>query len=194
MAGDDDFVPPRRVFGDDIPVLDPELGTVPFWKSLIWNTANLRNSMAMADSAEHPLHDEDLPLPRVGTSGSAVARKDEVPGSGGEAERAAQEEKLAAVMASLDRLSARMDEMERQQAEVARNEAAREKAQQALLAAEEKAERVVATREAIDAVAAERWRRSEHGNSLGGLAARSWPSCAEATTAMASRSASISTR
>ena len=34
-----DWVPPAKVYMDDIPVLDPELGKVPFWKSLLWATA-----------------------------------------------------------------------------------------------------------------------------------------------------------
>jgi hypothetical protein len=63
---DDDWVPPKKVYMDDLPVADPELGIVPFWKSLIWNTANLRNALARADAAPHtPVRDEDQPPPVV---------------------------------------------------------------------------------------------------------------------------------
>jgi hypothetical protein len=154
MPGDDDFVPPRRVFGDNIIVQDPELGAVPFWKSLIWNTANLRNAMARADSAMErtPLAEENA----VGATGIAAARADE-PDEKPERE-ATQEVMLAAIMESLDRLNARMDEMERQQAEAVRVEQQQARAEAALLDAEEKVERIVATREAIDAAASQQWR------------------------------------
>ena len=46
-----DWVPPAKVYMDDIPVLDPELGKVPFWKSLLWATARARTEMLRADSA-----------------------------------------------------------------------------------------------------------------------------------------------
>jgi hypothetical protein len=62
MAADDDWVAPKKVYMDDLPVADPELGVVPFWQSLIWNTAKLRNALARADAAKHtPIRDEDLP-------------------------------------------------------------------------------------------------------------------------------------
>jgi hypothetical protein len=123
-----DFVPPRRVYMDDILVNDPQLGTVPFWKSLIWNTANLRNAMARADSADSfdektPLAEEDKPPPPIGAMGPTTAREDQEPGSqeGEERERAAaMEEVMARIGASLDRLSARLDELERKWAEGAR--------------------------------------------------------------------------
>jgi hypothetical protein len=66
MAADDDWVPPRKQYMDDLLVADPELGIVPFWKSLIWNTANLRNALTRADAAKvTPVRDEQLPPPVV---------------------------------------------------------------------------------------------------------------------------------
>jgi hypothetical protein len=51
---------------DDLPVVDPVLGKVPFWKSLIYNTAKLRNAVERADSVAKPnsMRDEDRP-PRL---------------------------------------------------------------------------------------------------------------------------------
>ena len=46
-----DWVPPAKVYMDDIPVLDPELGKVPFWKSLLWATSKARTEMIRNDSA-----------------------------------------------------------------------------------------------------------------------------------------------
>jgi hypothetical protein len=64
---DDDFVfvPPRRIFADDILVDDVEPGglgrNVPFWKVLLWRTAQVR-ARARADAASvTPVRDEDLP-------------------------------------------------------------------------------------------------------------------------------------
>jgi hypothetical protein len=70
MADDDFvFVPPRRIFADDILVDDVEPGglgrNVPFWKVLLWRTAQAR-AHARADSAKvTPVRDEDLPPPPV---------------------------------------------------------------------------------------------------------------------------------
>ena len=46
-----DWIPPAKQYMDDIPVLDPELGKVPFWKSLLWATARARTEMIRNDSA-----------------------------------------------------------------------------------------------------------------------------------------------
>jgi hypothetical protein len=138
-----DFVPPSRIYMDDILVNDPQLGTVPFWKSLIWNTANLRNAMTRADSAglneKTSLRDEDKPPPPVGAMPDTVRKDQEAPGSEAEEPAASEEAEstVSAICASLDRLSARIDALETAQREAARAEAARAKAQQALLDAEE---------------------------------------------------------
>jgi hypothetical protein len=47
---------------DDIPVIDPEIGKVPLWKSILWNTAKLRNALARADSADGIIGPEVTPL------------------------------------------------------------------------------------------------------------------------------------
>ena len=50
-----------------IPVFDPELGKVPFWKSLLWATSKARTEMIRADSAAvgaTSLSEEDKP-PRL---------------------------------------------------------------------------------------------------------------------------------
>jgi hypothetical protein len=62
-----DWIPPAKVYMDDIPVLDPELGKVPFWKSLLWATARARTEMLRNDSAAgnaSALTEEDKP-PRL---------------------------------------------------------------------------------------------------------------------------------
>jgi hypothetical protein len=46
----DDYEPPKKVWLDDIIVTDPELGNVPFWRALLWNTAHLRAALTKADS------------------------------------------------------------------------------------------------------------------------------------------------
>jgi hypothetical protein len=48
----EDLVPPKKIYLDDVPVLDPELGEVPFWKSLLWNTARARHEMVRNDRAD----------------------------------------------------------------------------------------------------------------------------------------------
>ena len=45
----DDYLPPRKQHLDDVIVTDPQLGDVPFWKALLWNTAHLRQAMMRAD-------------------------------------------------------------------------------------------------------------------------------------------------
>jgi hypothetical protein len=73
MADDDDtydpnadWIPPKPVYMDDLLIVDPVLGKVPFWKSLIYNSAMLRNAVERRrnDSVEPtPLRDEDKPPP-----------------------------------------------------------------------------------------------------------------------------------
>jgi hypothetical protein len=76
MADDDDtydpnadWIPPKPVYMDDLLIVDPVLGKVPFWKSLIYNSAMLRNAVEHQqrnDSVEPtPLRDEDKPPPVV---------------------------------------------------------------------------------------------------------------------------------
>jgi hypothetical protein len=63
---DDDFVPPRKTYLDDVEVYDAALGgIVPAWKSLIYHGAIAKQrieAQARADAAPHtPVRDEDLP-------------------------------------------------------------------------------------------------------------------------------------
>jgi hypothetical protein len=54
-----DWVPPKQVYMDDLLIVDPVLGKVPFWKSLIYNSAMLRNAVERRnDSAPH----DDQPM------------------------------------------------------------------------------------------------------------------------------------
>jgi hypothetical protein len=58
---------------DDLLIVDPVLGKVPFWKSLIYNSAMLRNAVERRrnDSVETtPLCDEDKPPPLVADEAS----------------------------------------------------------------------------------------------------------------------------
>jgi hypothetical protein len=108
MADDDfdwnaDFVPPRKQYMDDIPVIDPEIGKVPLWKSILWNTAKLRNAMARADSAETtPLTDAQKPPPLAADeagSGATLSAED-----------------LQMIEDAVDALDARLTKLEAQRA------------------------------------------------------------------------------
>jgi hypothetical protein len=93
-----DWVPPAKVFMDDIPVLDPELGKVPFWKSLLWATSKARTEMIRADSAAVGatlLGDEQQP-PRL------AADEEPIPS-----------EVLSAIEQKIEELSIRLDNYER---------------------------------------------------------------------------------
>jgi hypothetical protein len=66
MAADDDFVPPRKTYLDDVEVFDAALGgIVPAWKSLIYHGAIAKQrieAQALADAAPHTsIRDENLP-------------------------------------------------------------------------------------------------------------------------------------
>ena len=86
---------------DDIPVLDPELGKVPFWKSLLWATAKARTEMIRADSAA------------VGAS--ALAEEDKPPrlAADEEPEPAIDPDLMEMIEAKIDELAGRMDRLER---------------------------------------------------------------------------------
>jgi hypothetical protein len=63
-----DWVPPRPVYMDDLLIVDPVLGKVPFWKSLIYNSAKLRNAVehradALIGPEVSPLTAEQQPPP-----------------------------------------------------------------------------------------------------------------------------------
>jgi hypothetical protein len=49
-----DWVPPKPVYMDDLLIVDPVLGKVPFWKSLIYNSAMLRNAVERRDDSATP--------------------------------------------------------------------------------------------------------------------------------------------
>jgi hypothetical protein len=107
MADDDtydpnaDWIPPKPVYMDDLLIVDPVLGKVPFWKSLIYNSAMLRNAVERQqrnDSVETtPLREEDKP-PRLAAD-----------------ERAAQalsDEDLKKIEDAVDRLDERLTKLE----------------------------------------------------------------------------------
>jgi hypothetical protein len=94
-----DWVPPRKQYMDDIPVIDPEIGKVPLWKSILWNTAKLRNAMARADSdGPTPLTDEQK-APRLAA--------DETP-----AQATLSDEDLKAMEELIDKLDQRLTALE----------------------------------------------------------------------------------
>jgi hypothetical protein len=123
MAADDDFVfvPPRKVFADDLLVDDVGPGglgrNVPFWKVLLWRTAQARariQAVARADGAKvTPVRDEDKP-PRL----AADAKPDPE-----EAQR--REAQMNDFLTKLDEFEQRMSVLE-----------ARKRANDALLALE----------------------------------------------------------
>jgi hypothetical protein len=65
---------------DDLLIVDPVLGKVPFWKSLIYNSAMLRNAVERqqrSDSVETtPMRDEDKPPRLVANEKAAQALSD----------------------------------------------------------------------------------------------------------------------
>ena len=107
-----DWVPPAKQYMDDIPVFDPELGKVPFWKSLLWATSKARTEMIRADSVgASSLSEEDKP-PRL------AADEEPIP-----------PEVLNAIESRIEELSIRLDNYERVK-----------RAEQALLDLEERIE------------------------------------------------------
>jgi hypothetical protein len=114
-----DWVPPAKVYMDEIVVRDPELGTVPFWKSLLWNTAKARSEMIRNDSAvgASALGQEDKP-PRL-----AADEQSPPP--------AIDPDLMQAIEDRIADLTARMDRYERRMA-----------AESALLALEDEIERL----------------------------------------------------
>jgi hypothetical protein len=121
MANDEfdwngDWVPPKPVYMDDLLIVDPVLGKVPFWKSLVYNSAKLRNAIERNDSVEPtPIRDEDKP-PRLGA--------DDRPAQVSDADLKMIEQKI-------DALTARLDQLERRRA-----------AEDALAALEDEVERL----------------------------------------------------
>jgi hypothetical protein len=84
---DEDYLPPRKQHLDDVIVTDPQLGDVPFWKSLLWNTAHLREVMMRADSVIErqrfhedqtikPSHPEEQKAPPLAADAVAIHRTD----------------------------------------------------------------------------------------------------------------------
>jgi hypothetical protein len=85
MAEDDtydpnaDWIPPKPVYMDDLLIVHPVLGKVPFWKSLIYNSAMLRNAVERRNDGVDPtlLRDEDKPPRLVPDEKAAQALSDE---------------------------------------------------------------------------------------------------------------------
>ena len=46
-----EYVPPKRLYLDNLIVQHPELGQCELWQAVAWDTARLRNAMARADGA-----------------------------------------------------------------------------------------------------------------------------------------------
>ena len=97
-----DWIPPRPVYMDDLLIVDPVLGKVPFWKSLIYNSAMLRNAVERQqrnDSVEHtPLRDEDKP-PRLAADEKA-------------AQATLSDDDLATIEKAVDALDQRLAQLE----------------------------------------------------------------------------------
>jgi hypothetical protein len=109
----DDFVPPKKIFLDDYPVVDPELGPVPLWKSILWTTANLRRVMARADSAA-ALNADSVAAASVEFEESKPPAPVATPDDAEEERKA----KLTAdIIAAVDALEARMSALEATRAE-----------------------------------------------------------------------------
>jgi hypothetical protein len=94
-----DWVPPKPVYMDDLLIVDPVLGKVPFWKSLIYNSAKLRNAIEhRADSVDPtPLRVEDQP-PRLAADERAA--------------RALSDEDLKRIEDAVDKLDERLTALE----------------------------------------------------------------------------------
>jgi hypothetical protein len=93
-----DWVPPAKVYMDEIPVLDPELGKVPFWKSLLWATAKASTEMLRADSAA--------------TGSSALSEEQKAPRLAAD-EEPIPSEVLSDIEAKIEELATRLDAYER---------------------------------------------------------------------------------
>jgi hypothetical protein len=110
MADDDtydpnaDWIEPKRVYMDDLLIVDPVLGKVPFWKSLIYNSAMLRNAVERQqrnDSVDPtPLLDEDKPPPVAADEGT-LARAGQL-----------SDEDLAKIDKAIDLLDQRLTQLE----------------------------------------------------------------------------------
>ena len=94
-----DWVPPAKVYMDEIPVLDPELGKVPFWKSLLYNTARARTEMLRNDSAA--------------VVANSLGEPDKPPRLAADEEPAIPSEVLSAIESKIEELATRLDAYER---------------------------------------------------------------------------------
>jgi hypothetical protein len=126
MADEDEFdwtgdwVPPKPMYMDDLLIVDPVLGKVPFWKSLIYNSAKLRNAVEHRDdgiigSQVTPLTEEQQPPELAADEGGT---------------RTLTPEELKAIEDAVDRLDARLSALEQ-----------RKRAEDALLDAEAEIEK-----------------------------------------------------
>ena len=96
-----DWVPPAKQYMDDIPVLDPELGKVPFWKSLLWATARARTEMIRNDSV---------------ASGASALPPEKLPPRLAADEEPIPPEVLSAIEQKIAELATRLDAYERTRA------------------------------------------------------------------------------
>ncbi len=110
----DDYLPPRKQHLDDVIVTDPQLGDVPFWKALLWNTAHLRQAMMRADAViERQRHHNDQP---VKPSGSDESKPPPVATEQTPVIHRTDPEIVKALQHACDKLSARLDRMKRRSA------------------------------------------------------------------------------
>jgi hypothetical protein len=116
----DDLVAPRRIYMDNLAVVDPAIGPCELWQSIAYNTAKLRNALVHADDAAPSagtLTEEQKPPPPV-ASLDAFVEEPKIARAQAQAAVAEQERrravedevKLQAILDSMVRLERRMDE------------------------------------------------------------------------------------
>jgi hypothetical protein len=135
----DDLVPPKKIYLDNLAVVDPAIGPCELWQSILFNTSKLRNALVHADDAGTLTEDQKPPRPVASLDAFVeepkIARAQaQAAAAEQERRRAANDErKLQAILDSMTRLEERMDDHDRQKrAEQAR----RERAEKALADAE----------------------------------------------------------
>ena len=104
----DDYLPPRKQHLDDVIVTDPQLGDVPFWKSLLWNTSHLREVMMRADSIiEKQRQHEDQ------TIKPSSPEEQKAPPLAADAVARVDNELIAKIEKAVDALTERLDALEK---------------------------------------------------------------------------------
>jgi hypothetical protein len=139
----DDLVPPKRIYLDNLAVVDPAIGPCELWQSILYNTSKLRNALVRADdaapSANTLTEEEKAPRPVasldtfVEEPKTARARAQAAAEERERRQAIEDEVKLQSILDSMTRLERRMDDRDRQKrAEQAR----RARAEKALADAE----------------------------------------------------------